>query len=53
MRRAGGCLRKTLIVALAVVASLFVIGFCISLIADDEASEPTQESGTPKVVERV
>ena len=53
MRRAGGCLRKTLIVALAVVASLFVIGFCISRIADDEASEPTQESGTPKVVERV
>ena len=52
-RRTGGCLRIAPIVALAIVASLFVIGFCISLIADDEASEPTQESGTPKVVERV
>ena len=52
-RRAGGCLRITLIVALAVVASLFVIGFCLNVIADDEASERTQEIATPRVVERV
>ena len=52
-RRTGGCLRITLIVALAIVASLVVIGFCLSLIADDEASERTQEVATPKVVERV
>ena len=52
-RRTGGCLRITLIVALAIVASLVVIGFCLSLIADDEASERTQEIATPKVVERV
>ena len=53
MRRDGGCGRRALIVALAIFASLFVIGFCLSLIADDEASEPTQENATPKVVTRV
>ena len=52
-RRTGGCRRITLIVALAIVASLVVIGFCLSLIAVDEASERTQEIATPKVVERV